>query len=542
MNNIQPMDLPELRMMVARHLSSRSLKACTRVCKAWHTSFQPVVWSRFSIHEKYLMEFCQRDKVTRCVDSNWGRSFACNGHYIRNLALVTILGGELFQECLRLIADRCTSLTTLSFESGIRLGIERPESILNLIQAVIEQNPGIQKLSTSRVYCLSLDIYEGLSTQDIVCLLATFPLLEELSVKVSTPSKLEDNEQQPTTDHSTVKQRPSAVKRLTMYGMNSPTGLTTVLERCPKLESMQFQFIEDVHGEATNILPPEFLSDATLTFTHSSTGAIRQILRILAYQQILTFTLDNTSADAFQAIAESHSHRFKHIVISYRAAVPGSLLTILAECVSLKTLRVVEDRAEPSSRIPLPLDLRALIARPWGCVDLEELEMPLALERHRANITSDQVMAATTTSTTTTTTTTAMDDGNEAGSWTELGLSEWQRAELLFMKRLAALTHLRRLTLTGGVSIGLKAVADMAWRLPTGLEHLKDLKCLELLDLSGRKRFQSIDDQYLEQLTLVDFNCVAVSPMTVLATSTALKTLVVTSMHSMSLDVRKVVT
>ncbi|KAG0263401.1 hypothetical protein DFQ27_001794 [Actinomortierella ambigua] len=47
--------------------------------------------------------------------------------------------------------------------------------------------------------------------------------------------------------------------------------------------------------------------------------------------------------------------------------------------------------------------------------------------------------------------------------------------------------------------------------------------------------------QHLEQLTLVDFNCAAVSPMVVLATCTALKTFVITSMQGMPLDVRKVV-
>ncbi|KAF9157757.1 hypothetical protein DFQ26_008400 [Actinomortierella ambigua] len=378
---------------------------------------------------------------------------------------------------------------------------------------MIDQNPGIQNLSTNKVYCLqkvfalsglrSLSIDEDISSQDVARLLTTFPLLEKLvlSATLSRPSKLVDIKQQhPITDDSTAKQKPSALKRLSVHGMNSPDELTTILERCPKLQFIYFQFMARAEDEDFNILPPDFLSDPSLILRDTHSSAIQQLLRVLAYQQILTLALDNTSAGAFQAIAETHSHRLQHLVVSCHN-VPETLLIILAECVGLKTLRVVDGWVEPGlSKPPLgvcitttrscdPIDLRALITRPWVCVDLEELEMPVALDRHSADIVSDLVILPTMT------TMEMTPDGSDAGSsCTKPGVSEWQQVERLFMKRLAALTQLRRLILPNWEWEGVKTVADMSWRIPTGLKQLKNLKRLEVLDVSGRQYVQGIPE------------------------------------------------
>ncbi|KAG0263399.1 hypothetical protein DFQ27_001792 [Actinomortierella ambigua] len=423
---------------------------------------------------------------------------------------------DLFEECLRLVVDKCTSLKALSVDSlaEIRWNFERPGSIQNLVYALIDQNPGIQKLSTNKVYCLqkafvlsglrSLSISEGLSTQDVACLLTTFPLLEELVLReaFSGSSKLVDNEQQhPITDDSTVKQKPSALKHLSVRGMNTLDELTTILERCPKLQSIYSQFTLDRHDKATKILPPDFLSDVSLIFRDSDSESIQQVLKVFAYQQILTLALDITSADIFHCIAQNHSRRLQRLVVSCHN-VPETLLIILAECVGLKTLRAVNGRVESVASIPPldfsiktprissnPLDPRALITRPWVCVDLEILEMPLALNRRSSVIVPDQMVVSKMTTMATTS------DGSDVGSsCTKPGVSEWQKAERLFMRQLAALTQLRRLILPNGSWSGLKTDTDMSWRIPTGLEQLKTLKRLEVLDVSGRQYVQGIPE------------------------------------------------
>ncbi|KAG0249130.1 hypothetical protein DFQ27_000350, partial [Actinomortierella ambigua] len=122
------------------------LKACTLVCKAWYTTFQPAVWSKLYISELRWVDLCKCQikegyEVARCADSDWGRSFACNGHFIRHLELAASDEGELFQGCFRLLVDKCTSLTTLSFYSWfseVVTDFEHRESTQSLVQAMID--------------------------------------------------------------------------------------------------------------------------------------------------------------------------------------------------------------------------------------------------------------------------------------------------------------------------------------------------------------------------------------------------------------------
>ncbi|KAK3810266.1 MAG: hypothetical protein J3Q66DRAFT_65020 [Benniella sp.] len=44
-----PLEIPEIRLMVGQHLERSDLARCLRVCKSWHTSFSPMVWSTIVI-------------------------------------------------------------------------------------------------------------------------------------------------------------------------------------------------------------------------------------------------------------------------------------------------------------------------------------------------------------------------------------------------------------------------------------------------------------------------------------------------------------
>ncbi|KAK3814216.1 MAG: hypothetical protein J3Q66DRAFT_33965 [Benniella sp.] len=52
---ITPLELPEIRTTIAKFLDRSDLVRCSYVCKAWHTSFLPLVWSAISIRsgERY---------------------------------------------------------------------------------------------------------------------------------------------------------------------------------------------------------------------------------------------------------------------------------------------------------------------------------------------------------------------------------------------------------------------------------------------------------------------------------------------------------
>ncbi|KAK3810295.1 MAG: hypothetical protein J3Q66DRAFT_65152 [Benniella sp.] len=50
--NINPLDIPEIRSAVGQHLSKSDLARCSRVCKSWHASFVPLVWSTTTLWEE----------------------------------------------------------------------------------------------------------------------------------------------------------------------------------------------------------------------------------------------------------------------------------------------------------------------------------------------------------------------------------------------------------------------------------------------------------------------------------------------------------
>ncbi|KAK3810286.1 MAG: hypothetical protein J3Q66DRAFT_405045 [Benniella sp.] len=61
---INPLDIPEIRSMVGQYLGRSNLARCLRVCKSWHASFVPLVWSTFLVvsdlysrgHDPLLLE------------------------------------------------------------------------------------------------------------------------------------------------------------------------------------------------------------------------------------------------------------------------------------------------------------------------------------------------------------------------------------------------------------------------------------------------------------------------------------------------------
>ncbi|KAI8604489.1 hypothetical protein EDD21DRAFT_401986 [Dissophora ornata] len=47
MSNINPLNQPEIRLLIAEHLKRSDLVRCLRVCWSWHDTFLPLVWEKY---------------------------------------------------------------------------------------------------------------------------------------------------------------------------------------------------------------------------------------------------------------------------------------------------------------------------------------------------------------------------------------------------------------------------------------------------------------------------------------------------------------
>ncbi|KAI8600932.1 hypothetical protein EDD21DRAFT_404857 [Dissophora ornata] len=50
MATLKPFDLPEISSLVASYLDNPTLACCLRVCRAWHSSFAPLIWKEVRVH------------------------------------------------------------------------------------------------------------------------------------------------------------------------------------------------------------------------------------------------------------------------------------------------------------------------------------------------------------------------------------------------------------------------------------------------------------------------------------------------------------
>ncbi|KAK3810297.1 MAG: hypothetical protein J3Q66DRAFT_443813 [Benniella sp.] len=77
--NINPLAIPEIRSMVGQHLRRPDLPRCSRVCKSWHASFVPLVWSKVILRE----ETCSRLRNPPL------EAFIRYSHYLKDLNYAT---------------------------------------------------------------------------------------------------------------------------------------------------------------------------------------------------------------------------------------------------------------------------------------------------------------------------------------------------------------------------------------------------------------------------------------------------------------------
>ncbi|KAF9159791.1 hypothetical protein DFQ26_006177 [Actinomortierella ambigua] len=422
-----------------------------------------------------------------------GQSFLKNCQHIRHLTLNAHHGDTEFQEFLFTASTHCAMLKTLTF-TQYHMEVFQARNA-DLFRVLFTRNPGIYKLTTNIVFCLqyvsilsglrSLRIDASISAQDVGRCLSAFPNLQELilSCSLNRTSQLKGAQ---------LSSSSLSLKELSLFNLKSVSRLlATILKRCPNLQRLELGRVgisfsttpTFTNGKAAEVLKPNLLPRlATLSISESPTFMVVRILQMLQHQSIIDLHLTNASFKALQAIGDYHGHRLKHFALETSCgSSPEFSRYIIMQCVALKSLKAT-----------LPVELQLLTEQPWGCINLEVLELPLVFSR-RCRV------ASPSTTTTTTQSAALVMAASEAGNGLSHSLllrkkAEWQQVESLFLMRLAALTRLRRLVLTSYKRSLHRPGSDMSWRLVTGLGQLEDLTCLEELYLGRRRYVQGISE------------------------------------------------
>ncbi|KAG0375011.1 hypothetical protein BGX24_009651 [Mortierella sp. AD032] len=131
-----PMDLPEIRIAVSSYLSRHALTICIRVCKEWHDSFVPCIWSRplqVNLDSSTPLQPSATLFIQRAIN-------------IRQLKLHGI-GFEGQGTVSYLPCQNLTNLRSLSIQRASRSGIGFSSSIYwDTLVNLAQQNPGLDTL------------------------------------------------------------------------------------------------------------------------------------------------------------------------------------------------------------------------------------------------------------------------------------------------------------------------------------------------------------------------------------------------------------
>jgi len=78
MSNLNPLSLPEIRIVLSQHLNSKSRKACALVNKAWHLDIQPSIWEQFCVVS--AMKRVETPEELQCMLSSLQKNFVYTRH------------------------------------------------------------------------------------------------------------------------------------------------------------------------------------------------------------------------------------------------------------------------------------------------------------------------------------------------------------------------------------------------------------------------------------------------------------------------------
>ncbi|KAF9165423.1 hypothetical protein DFQ26_000168 [Actinomortierella ambigua] len=440
-----PFGISDLRWLISSHLDGKDLKTCALVCKTWHRDFQPQVWR--TLHTPH------KDEEASGLVA-WRTSAKNNAHWIRHIVDSAWSKGGLGDQ-LHFLLDHCRTLMSMS----IRI---RSKADMDLYTQLIKLNPGLQEIDlfqhsqavpfpeesqwldalAGHHQLRRLKLKWSFPLSHLYRILDTCPSLRELTVlKVESAqvelqqrpldgqAQGEEQDAEALTTTTTIKAarswRPYGLLHLSVDRWCRHPGLGELLSRTPALESLSLTNVSQTScKELIEIIQSgglPRLADLTL---HSPT-VMSDVLESFPVGQLRSVDLHEPDKRSLGLLLERQSQSLERLRLSSIEDYP-LLARVIFECRRVKELAVYGN-AEFEF-----LEIRDLLHKPWVCMDLEVLSVPIGVRRrkadHQQNVPS--VLAK------------ALADRAATTATQPDACPEWKVAEGLFMERLRQLKRL----------------------------------------------------------------------------------------------------
>ncbi|KAF9161487.1 hypothetical protein DFQ26_004508 [Actinomortierella ambigua] len=386
--NQTPLDISELRRLIGFHSQGRGLKACALVCKAWHRDFQPMVWRILGAPPPgFFRDRAHVDAFYHSVKKNitWVRHI--RAEHIDELSIL-----------LPILLDNCHSLISIEVWARFTSDMVRWAPL-------IKQNRGLETVKFTNCCFveeepLVLDALAGHSRMRHLALswpctpsylyriLRMCPSIDQLVVSEGAwwnagnkkpyagvqGEQDREKEEAEEAAMTTVALRHFEVTECTDY-----IRVGELLSRTPCLESLvlarpnhwPFRIYQACHRELIPLFLAGQLSRLTHLLLHSSNN-MADVMDAIPIRQLRSVVLYSPDNSAIRSVVERQGQSLERIHF-YSSDTDPRLATVLFECPRLKEYRVLQAYGY--------LDIHELLLKPWVCMDLRVLSIPIALSQ-----------------------------------------------------------------------------------------------------------------------------------------------------------------
>ncbi|KAG0267729.1 hypothetical protein BG011_000041 [Mortierella polycephala] len=450
---INPLNLPEILLIIAQFLTRKELSQCVRVSRTWHESFLPKLWETLDFTSVQKAEILHYELALKILANEPSRR-----SFVKNFvcSIVNIPDFPIkFLNLVSLEVEWRLWRNTKNFIDFVSKHIQSIERLsLSNIRLKVPYNFWDVMLSAHRLSELRLrrfHIHHRHCLQSFWILCSNLEALHISKSNIPIISSPLDEEDSP--------REAQSFSRLRTMELEDIEGQSLAMQLewigiCKELESLrwvhrtqQSRFAIVINNFADMALDGKWpkLHSLQIPFTDIQDRDLANILQSMSSVRVLDATRSRLGPLSFQEI-RLHFNTIQRLELSKCPSLTSTMLReILQSCPQLRTL--------VGKTVLCTWDVVESEKCPWVCTRLRELRIDFEFEQSGEN-------------------------------------QEYDRAMMNIFEKLSALTMLEILDLSSVV----RSNNHIQLLLSKGLGQLRSLRHLRLLRINGTKQYMSIEE------------------------------------------------